>query len=70
MAQPTIAEDIAKKEAQLAKIQTIISEQEGTNELEEGGAGDRFRMKNEDIDKLYKREEKLQTKLNVLYRSV
>lgn len=69
MAQSTIAEDIARLQTELDNLRTKISNQEAINELEEGGAGSRFRTKFVNIDSLYKREEKLQLRLDALYRA-
>ena len=69
MAQSTIAEDIARLEIELANLRTKISAQEALDELEEGGAGSRFRTSFANIDSLYKREEKLQLRLDALYRA-
>ena len=69
MAQSTIAEDITRLEAELASLRVKIGKQEALDELEEGGAGSRFRTSFANIDTLYKREIKLQTRLDALYRS-
>ncbi len=69
MAQSTIAEDITRLEAELTSLRVKIGKQEALDELEEGGAGSRFRTSFANIAELYRREEKLQTRLDSLYRS-
>jgi len=69
MAQSTIAEDITRLEGELASLREKIKAQEELDELEEGGSGSRFRTSYTDIDKLYKREIRLQTRLDTLCRS-
>jgi len=69
MAQSTIAEDITRLEAELVSLRTKIGKQESLDELEEGGGNSRFRTSLANITELYRREEKLQTRLDSLYRS-
>ena len=68
MAQSTIADDILRLETELANLREKIGKQEELKELEEGGTG-KFRTEFANIDSLYRREEKLQTRLDALYRS-
>lgn len=67
MARPTTAEEITRLETELAALRVKISEQEAVGEMEEGGAGARFRTKFTPILELYSREQKLQTQLETLY---
>jgi len=68
MAQSTTADDITRFEAELTALRTKISEQESISSVEEGGGNARFRTDFTPINKLYTREQKLQTKLDTLYR--
>jgi len=65
----TIAEDIADLETRIALLDTKIKEQQHLQELEEGGAGSRFRTSMADIGKLYDRRDTLNTRLQALLRS-
>jgi hypothetical protein len=67
MARSTIAEDIARLEAELTALRTKISTQEAVTEMEEGGGGSRFRTGFTDITKLYQRERELVARLDTLY---
>ena len=69
MAQSTIDQDIERIEAQLAKVRTHIDRAEKYAEIEEGGQRGGNRTKFTDINKLYKREEVLELRLDILYRS-
>ena len=66
MAQSTIDDDITRIQTQLDALRVKIGKQEALNEVEEGRG---FRTSFTDIDKLYKREEILQTRLDTLYRA-
>ncbi len=67
MAQKTIAEQITSLETKIDALDTKISNQEALKELEEGGAGSRFRTEFANIDSLYKQREKLNSRLTALY---
>ena len=67
MAQKTVAEQITDLEAKIASLDTKIEAQEALKELEEGGAGSRFRTEFANIDSLYKQREKLNSRLTTLY---
>jgi len=69
MAQETISESISRLEASLTAIRTKISAQEELKEVEEGGAGGKHRTEFTDINKLYQQAQKLQTRLDTLYRA-
>ena len=69
MAQETIPEQITRLEASLTAIRGKITAIEGYDEVEEGGNGGRHRTRYADIDKLYTQEQKIQTRLNALYRA-
>ena len=67
MARTTIDEDITRLEAELNNLRTKISQQEAVREMEEGGAGSRFRTTFTSIQFLYKREAELTHRLETLY---
>ena len=67
MAQKTIAAQIADLETKIANLDTKIENQEALSELEEGGAGSRFRTQFANIDSLYDQREKLNSRLTTLY---
>lgn len=69
MAQKTIDEEIVRIEAELTALREKITKQEALKELEEGGAGARFRTEFTSIQTLYQRELQLETRLNTLYRA-
>lgn len=69
MAQSTIDADIIRLQLELDNLRIKIGKQEALDELEEGGAGSKFRTQFADIDKLYRREGRLQTRLDALYRT-
>jgi len=66
MAQSTIDEDITRLQTELSALRVKIGKQEALDEIEEGRG---FRTSFTNIDSLYKREEKLQTRLDALYRA-
>lgn len=68
MAQKTIDEEIASLETKIASLDTKIANQEALKELEEGGAGSRFRTEFANINALYTRRDTLNTRLQTLYR--
>jgi len=68
MAQSTIAEDIADLETRIQLLDDTIKEQQELQEIEEGGGNARFRASYTDINKLYKRRDVLNTRLQTLYR--
>jgi len=68
MAQTTIDEDITSLETKISSLDTKISNQEAIKELEEGGAGSRFRTEFANINSLYKRRDTLNNRLQTLYR--
>jgi len=67
MARTTIDEDITRLEEELSALRVKISNQEALREMEEGGQGSSHRTIFTDIDKLYKRENILEAKLEILY---
>jgi len=67
LAQSTIDEDILRIENELTALRAKISEQEAVKEMEEGGAGSRFRTAFTGAEVLYARERELAAKLNLLY---
>jgi len=70
MAQKTIAEEIADLEARITLLDKKITEHQMLSELEEGGNGSKFRTRFTNIEKIYSRRDVLNTRLQVLYRSV
>ena len=70
MAQKTIAEDITRLEADIQMLDDISSKQIGLKELEEGGAGSRFRTAYTDPRFLAEYRETLQTKVDTLHRGI
>jgi len=66
MADKTVAEQITDFENRIATLDTKIDQIEATREIEEGGAGSRFRTEYTDIDKLYKRRDNLNNRLRTL----
>lgn len=67
MAQPTIAEEITRLEAELATIRNAISKQQNYASLEEGSANGRFRTDFTKANDLYARETAISTRLQTLY---
>jgi hypothetical protein len=67
MAQKTVAEQITDLETKIDSLDTKIAAQEALKELEEGGAGSRFRTEFANIDSLYREREKLNSRLTTLY---
>ena len=66
MADSTIPEEIASLETRLTSLDTKIDKQENIDESEEGGSGNRFRVKFADIDKLYKERDRVRARLRTL----
>ena len=67
MARSTIDEDISRLEIELAALRSKISYQEALREVEEGGAGSRFRTSFTGATALYDRERTLESRLETLY---
>lgn len=67
MARSTIDEDITRLEAELSALRVKISNQEHLKEMEEGGAGSRFRSAFSSNESLYERERNLVNRLELLY---
>ena len=70
MAQNTISEEIADLETKISLLDDKIEEQQHLSELEEGGAGSRFRAEYTDTSKLHNRRDVLNTRLQTLYRGL
>jgi len=67
MAWNTSVEEIADLETKVTALDIKISNQEALDELEEGGAGSRFRTSFTNIDSLYKRRDVYNARLTTLY---
>ena len=66
MAWNTVAQEIARLEAELATLDATITSQQAMREMEEGGAGSRFRTQFTLADTLYKRRDEINTRLTTL----
>jgi len=66
MADKTVAEQITDLETKISALDTTISNQQAIAELEEGGAGSRFRTQYANIDSLYRRRDNLNARLRTL----
>jgi len=66
MADKTVAEQITDLETKITTLDTTISNQQAIAELEEGGAGSRFRTEYANIDSLYRRRDNLDARLRTL----
>lgn len=66
MAWNTVAQEITRLEAELATLDTTITNQQSFRELEEGGAGSRFRTQFTAADALYKRRDEINARLTTL----
>lgn len=63
-----VDEEIASLKTKIQLIDDKIAEQQHLDELEEGGAGSRFRTSFTSINQLYERRDILNTRLQTLYR--
>lgn len=70
MASSEVTDEITRLELRLTSIRTKIEAQEAVREMEEGGAGARFRTQFTNIEVLYKEEYMLSTRLQSLKRYV
>ena len=66
MAEQTVPEMITDLESQIIAVQNEINNHQGIRELEEGGAGSRFRTQFANIDSLYTRKNQLENRLRTL----
>ena len=67
MAAETTDERLVRLEAELAVIRGVIASQQAVKEMEEGGAGARFRTSFTPIETLYKQAKDLEIQLQTLY---
>lgn len=67
MARSTTSEQIAALEAELASLKTQIEKQQHLQEVEEGGAGSRFRTVFTKSEKLFARRKEIENQLAILY---
>lgn len=66
MASTELKAEITRLESRLTSLRAKIEAQEAVKEMEEGGAGARFRTQFTSIDILYAQEQELLTRLQTL----
>lgn len=67
MARTTVNDDITRLETELADLRQTIASQKAVGEMEEGGAGSRFRTTFTPLTVLLKERDALVYKLETLY---